>query len=136
VTSGEGFYADGSFIFHDEIAYNRGDGVGLLDTMGSMMQLLQGSAWPITDPAQTNVFRWVYDAYAPFIVKGSALDMTSGRYPTRNGDNHERGHELLGAILRVAQVAPAADAAAIKSFVKATLQADTSLNFLARSSHL
>ncbi|HMJ90171.1 MAG TPA: polysaccharide lyase family 8 super-sandwich domain-containing protein [Candidatus Acidoferrum sp.] len=130
VKSGEGFYADGSFIFHDEIAYNTGYGVGLLDTIGSMMQLLEDSPWSITDPAQTNVFRWVFDAYAPFIVKGSAMDMTSGRYPTRNGDNHARGHELLGAILRVAQVAPPADASAIKSFVKATIQSDTSLNFL------
>jgi hyaluronate lyase len=130
VTSGEGFYADGSFIFHDEFAYNTGYGVGLIDTMGSMMQLLQGSPWTITDPAQTNVFRWVFDAYAPLIVRGSAMDMTSGRYPSRNGDNHARGHELLGGILRAAQVAPPAEAAAIKSIAKAIIQSDTSRNFL------
>jgi len=131
VTSGDGFYADGSFIFHDEHPYTTGYGVGLLDTVGSMMLWFQGSNWPITDPAQTNVVRWVFDAYAPFIHRGSAMDMVAGRYPSRNGQSREQGHELLGAMLRIAQTAPPSDAASISAFVKGAIQSDTYLKFVA-----
>jgi hyaluronate lyase len=132
VTSGDGFYQDGSFIFHNFFPYNTGYGVEMLDSIGSMMQLLQGSAWQITDPAQTNVFRWIYDSYQPFIVRGAAMEMVDGRYHTRNGDGHQRGHDLLGAILRIAQVAPPTDAAAYRSFVKGAIQADTYRNFVSK----
>ncbi len=134
VTSGDGFYRDGSFVFHNEFAYNAGYGVELLDSMGSMMQLLTGSTWAITDPAQTNVFRWVTDSFQPFFARGAAMEMVDGRYHTRNGDAHERGHEMLSAILRVAQVAPLADATAYKSFVKGMIQSDTYRNFLSAQS--
>ena len=130
VTTGDGFYADGSFIFHDEYAYNTGYGIGLLDTMGSLLQLLRGSPWEPTDPARTNVFRWVYEAYEPFLVRGAAMEMVDGRYHTRNGDSHLGGHDLMGAILRIADVAPPADAAAFKSFLKAAMVSDTSLDFV------
>jgi hyaluronate lyase len=130
VTVGDGFYADGSFIFHDEFAYNTGYGVGLLDTMGAILQLLEGSTWQPTDPARTNVFRWVYDAYEPFIVRGAAMEMVDGRYHSRDGDSHERGHAILGGILRLAQVAAPSDAAAFKSFVKAAILSDTARPFI------
>ena len=130
VTRGDGFYADGSFVFHNEFAYNTGYGVELIDTAAALMQLTQGSPWQVTDPASTNLFRWIYDAFQPFLVRGAAMEMVSGRYYTRNGDNHQRGHQLLGAILRVAQVAPPADAAAYKAFVKAQIQSDTYRKFL------
>ncbi len=134
VTTGDGFYRDGSFVFHNEFAYNAGYGVELLDSMGSMMQLLTGSTWAITDPAQTNVFRWVTDSFQPFFARGAAMEMVDGRYHTRNGDAHERGHEMLSAMLRVAQVAPPADAAAYKSFAKGMIQYDTYRNFLTAQS--
>jgi hyaluronate lyase len=134
VTTGDGFYADGSFIFHNEFAYNAGYGVELLDSTGALMQLLQGSTWQITDPAHTNVFRWVHDSFMPFVVRGAAMEMVDGRYHTRNGDGHERGQEVIGAILRVAQVAPPADAAAYKSFAKGIIQSDTYRNFLTAQS--
>ncbi len=130
VTSGDGFYADSSFIFHNYFPYNGGYGVEMLDTIGSLMQLLQGSTWQVTDPAQTNLFRWVYDGYEPFIYRGALMQMVDGRYHTRTGNDHAEGHDLLGAVLRIAQFAPAADATAYKSFVKAAIQADTLRSFV------
>ena len=59
------------------------------------------------------------------------MQMVDGRYHTRRGDDHEYGHDLLGTILRIAQVAPPADAAAYKSFVKAQIQSDKFRNFMA-----
>ena len=132
VTSGDGFYPDGSFIFHNEFPYAGGYGVEMLDTMGSMFQLLQGSTWQVTDPAQTNLFRWVYQSYEPFLFKGGLMPMVTGRYYTRSGDDHAAGHDLLGAILRIAQFAPPADAAAYKSFVKGMVISDTCRDFVGK----
>ena len=132
VTSGDGFYSDGSFIFHNEFPYTGGYGVELLDTMGAIFQLLQGSTWQVTDPAQTNLFRWVHESYEPFLFRGGLLPMVDGRYHTRTGDDHVAGHDLLGAILRIAQFAPPADAAAYKSFVKGMVQSDTCRDFVSK----
>jgi len=134
VTENDGFYRDGSFVFHRFFPYNAGYGVELLDSMGAIMQLLSGSTWAITDPAHTNVFRWVRDSFQPFFARGAAMEMVDGRYHTRNGDGHERGQEMLGAILRVAQVAPPAEAAAFKSFAKGVILSDTYRNFLTAQS--
>lgn len=131
VTNGDGMYADGSYIYHNYYPYNGGYGVDLLTTLGPMMQWLRGSSWEVTDPAHTNVFRWIHDAYEPFLFRGSIMQMVDGRYHTRSGDDHEQGHDLLAAILRVAQFAPAADAAAYKSFVKGMIQMDRARNFFA-----
>ncbi|HMJ90714.1 MAG TPA: polysaccharide lyase family 8 super-sandwich domain-containing protein [Candidatus Acidoferrum sp.] len=131
VTSGDGFYADGSFIFHNSFPYNGGYGVEMLDTIGALMQLLQGSTWQVSDPAQANLFRWIYDVYQPFIYKGALMQMVDGRYHTRAGNDHAEGHDLLAAILRVAKFAPPADAANYKAFVKGAIQSDTSRGFMA-----
>ncbi len=137
VTNGDGFYTDGSFVFHSNsnklggFAYNGGYGAQLLDTIGPLMQLLTNSTWQVTDPAQTNLFRWVYDSFAPFIYRGASLQMVSGRYYTRgDGDDHVDGHDVLGAILRLAQIAPPADAAAYKALVKSWIQSDTYADFI------
>jgi hyaluronate lyase len=136
VTNGDGFYADGSFVFHSNaqgvggFAYNGGYGAQLLATIGPLMQLLNNSPWQITDPARTNVFRWVYDSFEPFIYRGGLMEMVSGRYYTRDGDGHLDADEVLQGIISLAPVAPPADAAAYKSIMKYWIQSDTYRNFV------
>ena len=50
MTSGDGFYPDGSFVFHSNIAYTGHYGLVLLGDIPKIVNLLQGSAWQITDP--------------------------------------------------------------------------------------
>ncbi|HWN93782.1 MAG TPA: polysaccharide lyase family 8 super-sandwich domain-containing protein, partial [Methylomirabilota bacterium] len=130
VTAGDGFYADGSFIFHNYFPYNGGYGVELIENIALLMQLLSDTPWQVTDPAQTNVFRWVYDSFQPFLHRGALMQMVDGRYHTRRGDDHEYGHDLLATILRITQFAPPPDAAAYKSFAKAQIQSDKFRNFM------
>src|SRR5690606_12067097 len=40
VTSGDGFYVDGSFIQHNNISYNGGYGLSLLEVVSQLMALL------------------------------------------------------------------------------------------------
>ncbi|MDR6882429.1 hypothetical protein J2X61_004210 [Bacillus sp. 3255] len=79
VTSGDGFYSDGSFIQHTDIAYTASYGAVLLrDTIDTMF-LLQGSSWTITDPKVNNVYNWIFDAFEPLIYKGYIFDDLRGR---------------------------------------------------------
>ena len=68
VTTGDGFYTDGSFIQHDRHPYTGGYGMQVIGNAGPMLQWLQSSAGEVLDPAQTNFFNWVYDTYAPLAV--------------------------------------------------------------------
>ncbi|UUZ97001.1 discoidin domain-containing protein [Paenibacillus sp. P25] len=132
ITTGNGFYEDGSFIEHVKYSYNGGYGKALLSSISKVLYVLDGSAWTVTDPNKQNVFKWVYDSFEPLIYKGSMLDMTRGREISRaDGENHAAGHDVIQSIIQIAQFAPEPDAAKFKSMVKYWIQADTSRNFFA-----
>ncbi len=83
VTNSDGFYADGSFVFHSSFPYTGGYGATLLADVGQLVSLLNGSTWQITDPNLTNVFNWVFQSYMPVCYHGEWMAMVQGRYPSR-----------------------------------------------------
>jgi len=130
VSSGDGFYLDGSFIQHGKHPYTGGYGISLLTNLANVMYLLGGSSWQIADPASQNVFRWVYDSFEPMIYDGGLMSMVRGREVSRKGSqDHAAGGSAIQAIIRTAQVASDADAGAYKSMVKYWIQADAFRNF-------
>jgi hyaluronate lyase len=120
VTSGDGFYADGSFIQHSVIAYTGHYGLVLLGDIPKLVNLLQGSAWQITDPNLANVYSWVSNSFEPLIYNGVMMDMVRGRaiswsYETESND----GASALSAVRQIAQFAPAATATALSNWANA-----------------
>lgn len=135
VTSGDGFYTDGSFIQHSKIPYNGGYGSALLSDVAKLMYLLNGSTYQVTDPDSQNVYAWVYEAFEPLIYKGAMMDMVRGRNISRYySEDHIAAHATIGAIMRLSKAAPPADAAAFKSMVKYWLQTDNYQNFVTDAS--
>ncbi|SDE70771.1 hyaluronate lyase, partial [Paenibacillus sp. UNCCL117] len=131
VTTGDGFYKDGSFIQHGKFPYNGGYGSSLLSDIAKLMYLLGGSTYEVTDPDRKNVYEWVYEAFEPLMYKGAMMDMVRGRNISRYySDDHIGGHAVIRAIIRLSQVAPSADAMAYRSMVKHWLQTDTYNNFV------
>ncbi|OME01437.1 hypothetical protein BSK64_21605 [Paenibacillus odorifer] len=121
VTRGDGFYEDGSFIQHNNIAYTGSYGAVLLGDMMKMMTLLTGSSWPLTDTNMKNVYNWVTDSYEPLVYRKLMMDMVFGR-------SIARGNRQLvpwSHILRLASSAPPEQAARFKSMVKYWFEADT-----------
>jgi hyaluronate lyase len=117
VTSGDGFYTDGSFVFHSNIAYNGHYGLVLLGDIPTIVDLFQGSAWQITDPGLTNVYNWCINSFEPLVYDGVMMDMVRGRivswsYETESGD----GNSTLSAVRQIAQFAPAATATALTNW--------------------
>ncbi|MBI5380777.1 MAG: polysaccharide lyase 8 family protein [Opitutae bacterium] len=138
VTSGDGFYVDGSFVQHNKHPYTGGYGASLLSTISQVLTLINGplpgspdgSTWRVTDPNLAHVFRWIYDAYEPLVYRGGMMVMTQGREASRSGSTeHGTGHGIMHSILRLVQFAPSADRARMRAMVKAWALADTSRNF-------
>ncbi|ALC80364.1 MULTISPECIES: polysaccharide lyase 8 family protein [Bacillus] len=131
VTSGDGFYKDGSFIQHNNFAYNGGYGRSMLADIANVMYLLSDSTWQITDSNQQNVYRWVYDSFEPLIYKGAMMDMVRGRELSRHyAEDHVVGHETIQAIIRLAQSASESNSLVYKEMVKSWIKEDTHLDFV------
>ncbi|MEZ0066822.1 hyaluronate lyase [Streptacidiphilus sp. MAP12-20] len=136
VLNGDGLYADGSFIQHTYLPYAGSYGAVLLGGVASLLYLLSGSSWAITDPGVQNLYDSVTRAYAPFLYNGLVMDGVSGRAISRGvqlsdplqiqQDDHTRGHGLINGILLLADagVAPAAQTASWKGMVKGWAQRD------------
>ena len=127
VTNGDGFYTDGSFLFHTVavgssygagFAYTGGYGVDLLSKIPTIVNLLQPSQWQITDPALTNVLFWVTAGDEPLLYNGNMMDMVRGRNIAVNVETESSvGGEVLTAIQQIAAFAPPAIGAAFANFV-------------------
>jgi hyaluronate lyase len=117
VTNSDGFYTDGSFVFHNDIAYNGHYGLVLLGDIPKIVNLLMGSTWQITTPSLTNIYRWVSNSFEPLVYNGAMMDMVRGRaiswsYETEYDD----GAGVVSAVRAITQFAPAATAAALTSW--------------------
>ncbi|RAV09899.1 polysaccharide lyase family 8 super-sandwich domain-containing protein [Paenibacillus contaminans] len=136
VTSGDGFYEDGSFIFHAKLAYTAGYGSVLISGLSRLLVILKGSTWEVTDPNVDHVYKWIEDSFRPIIYKGAAMDMVRGRGISRSGSNyplgiyntgldHYQGRIIVLTILALADSAPPDKAALFKSWVKAWMLEDS-----------
>lgn len=130
VTSGDGFYEDGSFIQHSRHPYTGGYGNALLSDVANMLYLLGGSPWDVRDPSRKNIYRWVFEAFQPLLYRGAMMDMVRGREVSRSGStDHAIGHNIAASILRVSQFAPPDDAQRMRSMVKEYLLSDSALRW-------
>lgn len=119
VTTGDGFYEDGSFIQHSKVAYTGSYGEVLISGMGNLLLLLNGSTWQPVVPELEHVYRWIQEGYAPVMYKGQILDMTRGRANVREGlDAYGSAKNILIGMSRIAQTASVDRAAYLKSFIK------------------
>ncbi|MET8567656.1 polysaccharide lyase 8 family protein [Streptomyces sp. NPDC004783] len=125
VTSGDGFYADGSFIQHRNVPYIGGYGAVLHDGVGRLMALLRGSSWAVGGPDAQLFLDTVDRAVAPFIYNGLMMDNVSSRGISRAGtSDHSRAHALMATVLLVGQGATAEENARWRAMVKGWLRRD------------
>ncbi|MEW2157756.1 polysaccharide lyase 8 family protein [Streptomyces sp. NPDC007189] len=134
VTSGDGLYADGSFIQHTTVPYTGSYGSVMLGGLGLLFALLAGSRWEVTDPGRQIVFDAVEHAWAPFLHNGLVMDCVAGRAISRGlaaadperiqQDDHLRGHPVLASIVLLGQGASAAENARWRALVKGWVERD------------
>jgi len=117
VTTGNGYYADGSFILHSNKAYTGAYGVIMISDIAQVMDLLAGTPWQISAANQATVYQWVTNAYEPLIYNGIIMDMVRGRTISRSGETEiTSGIRTLEAIKQIAKWAPRDTAIAFSNF--------------------
>ena len=130
VTTGNGFYADGSFVLHNNKAYTGAYGVMMLNAMADLINLLEGSAWQFADADKACVFKWVAKAYEPVIYNGAMMDMVRGRTISRANETEiTDGARAIFAIRQIARFAPPATASALIGFADAPRLASGQFQF-------
>ncbi|MEV5514294.1 polysaccharide lyase 8 family protein [Streptomyces flaveolus] len=120
VTSGDGLYADGSFVQHTYIPYTGTYGMVLMRGLAAQFQLLNGTGWEITDPAAANIIGSVDSAFAPWVWNGLCMDAVRGRAVARPAEtDFYDGNLITQAVLRTAQSTPTtSQATRFKSLAK------------------
>ncbi len=130
VTSGDGFYRDGSFIQHLKHPYTGGYGKSFLGNIADIIYLLADSSLRIRDSEHKNLYGWIENAFLPLVWRGAMMDMTRGREISRPAtQDHVAGHAVVRGVLRASQFAPEPEAARLRAAVKALIAADTFRNF-------
>ncbi|RRD93623.1 DNRLRE domain-containing protein [Clostridiales bacterium COT073_COT-073] len=113
VTSGEGFYRDGSFIQHKNVGYTTAYGMVLIGGLSNLNSKTKGSRWQITDPSYENVYEWIDNAFIPMVFDGQAFPITAGRSLSRQAGNNEwganfaDGYKIARTLYAFAEAAPA-----------------------------
>lgn len=126
----DGFYKDGSFLQHEDIAYTGSYGVVLIEGLTELLNLLSDTDWEVTDSNVENVYDWVGDSFEPLMHKGSLMDMVRGRAISRSFlQDHDSGHTVIQTVLRMSQFAPESYASDFKQMVKYWIQEDDYLDY-------
>ncbi|MFC0674328.1 polysaccharide lyase family 8 super-sandwich domain-containing protein [Brachybacterium hainanense] len=103
VTSGDGFFRDGSFIQHSTIGYTGTYGLVLLGGLSKLFALLAGTGQDVTDPSRAIIDDAVESSYAPLVFRGQMMDAVRGRAVSREDErSYDDGDGAIEAILRLA----------------------------------
>jgi hyaluronate lyase len=117
--TGDGFYADGSFIQHVKHPYTGGYGISLLGRLSEEVYLLSGSPWALSNTYLQHIYNWVYNAFAPVIYKGNVMSMVEGREISRpDAQGNRKGINVVQSIALLARAAPPNDAARLRGLIK------------------
>ena len=74
-TKGQGFYTDGSYIFHILHPMNGTYGIEQFELVGPFLSMFAGTAFEVTTPQADNVSEWIYNAFDPLVYPGSMFRM-------------------------------------------------------------
>lgn len=107
VTEKDGFYKDGSFIQHDNVAYNGTYATVLFDGLGMILELIDGTEFKIESPEINNIYDSILKGYSYLMINGGVNDSVSGRSISRdNSSEIERGRDLVSSITLLSSKAP------------------------------
>ncbi|MFS0724179.1 polysaccharide lyase family 8 super-sandwich domain-containing protein [Paenibacillus sp. 1P07SE] len=119
VEEGNGFYKDGSFVFHDTVPYTGSYGLVLIGAFPELISLLDDSAWEIVDPRIEHLYQWIYEAFEPVMFRGMMMDMVRGRAISRiHIQDLDAGRSFMVGLSSISQFAPPPHDEAFKGMVK------------------
>lgn len=126
VEQGEGFYQDGSYIDHTNVAYTGAYGNVLIDGLSQLLPVIQKTKSPIDKDKMQTMYHWIDKSFAPLLVNGELMDMSRGRSISRaNSEGHVAAVEVLRGIHRIADMSEGETKQRLQSLVKTIVQSDS-----------
>ena len=136
VTTRDGFYKDGSFIQHNNVAYNGTYASVLFDGLGSVLWLATGTQFEVKDERIDNVYESILNGYKYLFINGGINDSVSGRATSRdNSSDISRGKDLLTSLSLLSIGAGKEYQDEIKSLIKTVALENNSYNTIDKISN-
>ncbi|MGG6797363.1 UNVERIFIED_CONTAM: polysaccharide lyase 8 family protein [Streptococcus canis] len=121
-SKGEGFYEDGSYIDHINVAYTGAYGNVLIDGLSQLTQLIQESPLALCPQKLAVINHWIETSFFPLMVHGELMDMSRGRAISREAASSKMAAlEALRGILRLSEVLPETNKNSIQAQLKTIL---------------
>lgn len=122
---GEGFFEDGSYIDHTNVAYTGAYGNVLIDGLSQLLPVVLQTGY--LDESKLEVlYQFIDRAFIPMMYKGQMMDLTRGRSISRiQNQGHVAGAEVIRGVMRIAEVSEPALKERLNSTVKTLVVKDT-----------
>ncbi|MDR8674628.1 polysaccharide lyase 8 family protein [Staphylococcus aureus] len=122
-----GFYKDGSYIYHQDVPYTGAYGVVLLEGISQMMPMIKETPFKETSQNDTILKSWIDDGFMPLIYKGEMMDLSRGRAISReNETSHSASVTVMKSLLRLSDAMDESTKAKYKKIVKTSVKSDSS----------
>ncbi len=106
VSTGDGFYDDGSFVQHGKLAYTGGYGRSMFNELTQIMLILRGSRFEFYQENVSNQYRWAFENFQPVIYDGYFFASARGREVFRNTSEKSAGNEIAASLIKMMTYAP------------------------------
>lgn len=121
VKTGDGFYRDGSFIQHTNVAYTGEYGNALIGQASRILAIVKDTPFALPTGTAQKFSNTVIDAFIPLLYQKNTLAMVEGRGATRapagtGGQGWQPA--TMANLLLVADAAPASEQAKLQAAVK------------------
>lgn len=104
VDKNEGFYRDGSYIDHTNVALNGAYGSVFVDGLSQLLPVMNEFE-EIPDEKFAILYEWIDKNFLPLLNKGETMDFVRGRAISRPElQSHEAGAEILRGIARIGEI--------------------------------
>ena len=123
-TQKNGVYADGSYIFHDDVPYTTGYGGDILQGMSYMVYVVADTEYSFSEEQINMQIDWIFDVFEPIMWRGNAMSAVSGRMIWSNASEAARATCVINGMARIAEYA-GERAEEVKSLLKYYLTENT-----------
>ena len=125
-SKGQGFYRDGSYVFHYLSPMNGTYGAEQFELIGPFLSMFAGTKFEITTPQAKNIASWIYDAFDPLMYQGSMFRMVMGRYPE---NVRSSGTNIIGGMIDSLDFLDTDDKMKVEGIIKSRVSEDIGVDY-------